>query len=188
MGKTGNERLTFNGKDIGLRLCDFWSWGFSDLLENTLRGSYAEFIVAVALGVDLSSERVNWEPWDLTVCGERDIRVEVKSCSYLQTWEQKHPSAIRFSIRPAALWTEESRYSSEQRRWSDVYVFCVYTEKDMARADPMRLDDWEFYVISTRKLDDCCGVQQSIAMSSLLRLDPVKADFAGLKAAVQQCV
>ena len=32
MRKTGEEALQFNGKDLGLRLCDFWSWGFSDLL------------------------------------------------------------------------------------------------------------------------------------------------------------
>ena len=46
MRKTGEEPIKFRGKDTGLRLRDFWSWGFSDLLDNTLRGSYAEFIVA----------------------------------------------------------------------------------------------------------------------------------------------
>lgn len=70
MRKTGEEALQFNGKDLGLRLCDFWSWGFSDLLDNTLRGSYSEFIVAAALGIDLSEPRVNWEPWDLTFRSE----------------------------------------------------------------------------------------------------------------------
>ena len=62
MRKTGDEPIKFRGKDTGLRLRDFWSWGFSDLLDNTLRGSYAEFIVAAALGIDLSEARVNWEP------------------------------------------------------------------------------------------------------------------------------
>ena len=102
MRKTGDEPIEFRGKDTGLRLRDFWSWGFSDLLDNTLRGSYAEFIVAAALGIDLSEARVNWEPWDLMLDG---IRVEVKSCSYLQAWEQTRPSDIKFSIRPAIQWT-----------------------------------------------------------------------------------
>ena len=57
MRKTGDEPIKFRGKDTGLRLRDFWSWGFSDLLDNTLRGSYAEFIVAAALGIDLSEAR-----------------------------------------------------------------------------------------------------------------------------------
>ena len=38
MRKTGDEPIKFRGKDTGLRLRDFWSWGFSDLLDNTLRG------------------------------------------------------------------------------------------------------------------------------------------------------
>lgn len=185
MRKTGNEKLSFAGRDIGLSLQDFWSWGFSDLLDNTLRGSYAEFIVAAALGINLTAERVNWEPWDLTMDG---IRVEVKSCSYLQTWEQKRASAVKFSIRPSMPWTAGSGYAGELRRPSDVYVFCLYAEKDATQADPLRLDGWEFYVLPTWRLDESCGAQKSIALSSLLQLGPVKTDFEGLKAAVQRCI
>ena len=71
MRKTGDEPIKFRGKDTGLRLRDFWSWGFSDLLDNTLRGSYAEFIVAAALGIGCtlgylfgSSYRIDWQPAD----------------------------------------------------------------------------------------------------------------------------
>ncbi len=188
MGKTGNEPLTFNGESTGLYIRDFWSWGFSNLLDNTLRGIYAEFIVAAALDIDLSAERVNWEPWDLTMRCECDIHVEVKSSSYVQIWQQKHPSSIRFSIRPSMMWTTESGYSGKQSRMSDVYVFCVYTENNATRANPMRLEDWEFYVVSTKKLDNIFGAQKSIALSSLLQIDPVKTDFAGLKATVLRCV
>ena len=65
MGKTGNEAIRFQDQDTGLRLRDFWSWAYSDLLDNTLRGSFSEFLVAAALGIDLSNPRVNWDPWDL---------------------------------------------------------------------------------------------------------------------------
>lgn len=185
MRKTGDEPIKFRGKDTGLRLRDFWSWGFSDLLDNTLRGSYAEFIVAAALGIDLSEARVNWEPWDLTF---RDsIRVEVKSCSYLQAWEQTRPSDIKFSIRPAIRWTATGGWAGEQRRQSDVYVFCLFTEKDSAVADPMRLDSWAFYVLPTRVLDGHCGEQKSISLNSLLKLSPERADFGELRAAVLRC-
>jgi len=37
--KTGNEPLLFNGKEIGVKLIDFWSWGLSDIISNTARGS-----------------------------------------------------------------------------------------------------------------------------------------------------
>lgn len=185
MRKTGDEPIKFRGKDTGLRLRDFWSWGFSDLLDNTLRGSYAEFIVAAALGIDLAEARVNWEPWDLTF---RDsLRIEVKSCSYLQAWEQTRPSAIQFSIRPAIRWTATEGWTGEQRRQSDVYVFCLFTEKDPAVADPMRLDSWAFYVLPTRVLDGHCGEQKSISLNSLLKLSPERADFGELRAAVLRC-
>ena len=101
MRKTGNEAITFRDADTGLRLRDFWSWGYSDLLDNTLRGSYAEFLVAAALGIDLSKSRVNWEPWDLTFpAGQAELHIEVKSGSYLQAWEQKRPLPHPFQYPP----------------------------------------------------------------------------------------
>lgn len=67
-------------------------------------------------------------------------------------------------------------------------MFCLYAEKDEAQADPLRLDGWVFYVVPTARLDESCGAQKTIALSSLLQLNPVEADFAGLKAAVQKCI
>ena len=184
MRKTGDEPIRFRGKDTGLRLRDFWSWGFSDLLDNTLRGSYAEFLVASALGIDLTEPRVNWEPWALTLDG---IRVEVKSCAYLQAWEQARPSAIKFSIRPAIRWSATDGWVGEQRRQSDVYVFCLFAEKDPVQADPMRLDSWVFYALPTAVLDEHCGEQKTLSLNSLLRLGPEKADYGGLRSAVLRC-
>lgn len=89
--KTGDEPILWKGKETGFCLRDFWSWSYSDLLDNTLRGCYSEFIVAAALGIDLSEPRANWEPWDLTLYEEANaIHIEVKSGSYLQAWKQNH--------------------------------------------------------------------------------------------------
>lgn len=196
MRKVGDEPITFRGKPIGYAINDFWSWNCSDLLNNTLRGEYAEFIVAAALGLDLSVERINWEPWDLTYPFEwrdtsgkhSEIRVEVKSSSYLQSWKQNQLSTILFGIRPTRLLNPNGRYSNKACRQADVYVFCVYAEVDPEKADPMVLDSWEFYAISSRKLNENCGSQKTIALSSLLKFGPIKADFAGVESAVRQCV
>lgn len=185
MQKTGDEQISFRGAGTGVCLRDFWGWAYSDLLENTLRGTYAEFIVAAALGIDTSDVRVNWEPWDLTADG---IHIEVKSSSYLQSWEQTRPSDIKFSIRPASQWSAENGFSGERRRQSDVYVFCLFTEKDADKADPLNLDSWEFYVISTKRLDEQCGDQKTIGLKSLLRLKPEIADYASLCGAVLRSV
>jgi hypothetical protein len=43
---TGCE--TFDGSPM--RVVDFWQWGFSDLRMNIVRGVFAEFLVAKAVG------------------------------------------------------------------------------------------------------------------------------------------
>ena len=92
MRKNGDELITFLGEPVGYSVRDFWSWNCSDLLDNTLRGEYAEFIVATALKLNISGQRVNWDPWDLTyplawvdATGRRqDVRIEVKRKSELR--------------------------------------------------------------------------------------------------------
>lgn len=45
---TGNEEFTLHGTGIGITVSDFWSWAYSDLLNNTYRGVLAEFLVYAA--------------------------------------------------------------------------------------------------------------------------------------------
>lgn len=62
---TGNEHFTYEGMPAGILLSDFWAWNSSDLLNNTLRGALAEFLVASAIGIDTSEARQDWTPYDL---------------------------------------------------------------------------------------------------------------------------
>ena len=198
MGKhrTGDEHISFDGMPIGHLLGDYWAWNSSDLLINTERGSFSEFIVSAALDLDLSGTRVDWGPYDIpfpfewSYGGEiRDtVRIEVKSAAYLQAWEQDKPSNIVFSIRPARAWDPKLGYYGETKRQSDLYVFCLYTQTDREKADPLVLDDWDFYILPTGRLDDCCGGQKTISLNSLLALGPVKADYGGIKDAVIHCI
>lgn len=41
----GNEKFTLDGNDTEISISDFWGWAYSDLLNNTLRGVLAEFLV-----------------------------------------------------------------------------------------------------------------------------------------------
>lgn len=194
--RTGDEHIIFDGMPIGYLLGDYWAWNSSDLLNNTLRGSFCEFIVSAALGLDLSGTNQDWSPYD--VCfphrwqregHDRDeVHIEVKSCAYLQSWEQSKLSNIIFSIRPTRAWDPQGGYSGEVRRQSDVYVFCVYTVKDRSKADPLILDGWDFYIVPTQKLDDICGPQKSISLPSLLTLEPIRADYSGIRDAVVSCI
>ncbi len=194
--RRGNDNITFNGMPTGYHLKDFWEWGFSDLLNNTLRGAYCEFIVATALGLDLSSCRTDWTAWDLTypiqlLDGSEentDIRLEVKSGAYLQSWNCGKLSNIVLSIRPTLSWDAIAGYSDSAIRHSDVYVFGLYAETDPAKADPAVLDGWRFYVVSTSFLNERFGDQKTLSLPSLLNICPNSTDYYGLKDAVLSCV
>jgi len=167
--KTGNEPLTFNGKETGIKLIDFWSWGFSDIISNTARGRFAEFIVATALNTDLSIITDGWNAYDLT--SPEGIKVEVKSAAYLQSWIQKDYSKISFSIKAARYWDSRTNEMAKiPSRASDVYVFCLLKHKDKATINPMNLEQWEFYVLPTIEINNYKRSECSITLKSLQKL------------------
>jgi len=167
--KTGNEPLIFNGKETGVKLLDFWSWGLSDLVSNTSRGRFAEFIVATSLKIDLSIIYDEWNSYDLT--SPEGIKVEVKSSAYLQTWEQKDFSKISFSIRAARNWNSITNDMAETpSRQSDVYVFCLLKHKDQTTLNPLNLEQWDFFVLSTLEINNYKRSNSSITLNSLQKL------------------
>lgn len=190
---TGDEYFTFDAMPTGYMLRDFWAWNSSDLLNNTMRGALAEFIVASTLNsgqsdaesmnLNFSKPRTDWDAYDLLYpCTDwpEGVKIEVKSAAYLQSWEQNHLSRIQFSIRPTRSWTSTEGYSDEIVRQSDLYVFCLFSCKDRNAAFPLNLDQWEFYVLRTSILDEQLGSQETLSFSTLLTLNPIKSDYDSL--------
>lgn len=162
---------------------DFWKWGFSDILSNSLRGIFAEFLVGNALGC-LNENRIEWDAFDLVY---RDKKIEVKSSSYIQTWHIGQYSKIIFSIGAKKEYDYQMRkYSSVTKRSADVYVFCLLKEKDIEKIDPLNLDQWEFYLASTPILDKNFPNQKTISLTSLkkisnpIRYECLKSEFEKL--------
>ncbi|MDC0833536.1 hypothetical protein POG22_11045 [Geitlerinema sp. CS-897] len=114
---------------------DFWQWSSSNLLENTIRGVLAEFIVASALDVK-TPVRVELDDRDVEFEG---FKIEVKSAAYVQAWEQEKLSNIKFSIQPKYLDTTRLKSGGQNiaQRRADLYVFCVFCETDFDRLDPL---------------------------------------------------
>ena len=165
------------GVSKDFKLLDFWSWHASDLLDNTLRGSLAEFIVAKALGVSVPKE--SWSAYDIDF---KEWRIEVKAAAFVQSWSQKKDSSISFSIRPTREWTPEDGYANEVKRHSDMYVFCLLTEKNKERTDPLVLDQWEFYPVLTSEIDKEFTTQKTVALAALIqRLQPKKCNYESLQ-------
>lgn len=126
--------------------------------------------------------RTDWLPFDVSSPSGR--RIEVKSAAYLQSWTKDCYSKILFDIAPKHAWTPEEGNSPEKKRNSDLYVFCVYTAltKDKSLLD---LDLWDFYVLPTSVLNEKVPVQKKIGLPSLLKLEPVKTDYAGLCSVIE---
>ncbi len=184
--KTGKELFHYNGKALPVDLLSFWSWSSSDLVNNTLRGMLAEFIVALALDCD-KGVRKEWDAFDIKTSD--GIKVEVKSGAYIQSWAQTKLSKIQFDIRPTQGWNADSNtYSAKKVRQSDVYVFCVLAHKNKDTIDPLNLNQWEFYVISTKVLNKFVGNQKTITLSRLQKLGPLKVAFDKISFAVKQAL
>ena len=61
----GTEILGTGGATVG----DFWAWAYSDILTNTSRGIFAEFLVGKALGVVEGARPTGWNDFDLSYDG-----------------------------------------------------------------------------------------------------------------------
>lgn len=184
MKKIGKEPFLLKGNEINLELLDFWRWNQSDLLSNALRGKIAEFIVAKAVNA-INEVRIEWDMYDLVT--EYGIKIEVKSAAYVQSWQQEGNSKISFGIAPALGWTASTNtYGTEVKRNADVYVFCLLSEQDRKVINPLDLDQWEFFVLSTRQLDHEKGDQKSIGLNSLLKMQPVQTGFSGITEAINK--
>jgi hypothetical protein len=182
--KNGEESLFSKKGKINYTLLDFWRWSGSDLLSNTTRGKFAEFIVGTTINLNPKQPRVEWDDFDLIT--EESIRIEVKSAAYVQSWNQHKYSSISFSIKPSVPWDEKlNKRVGEPRRQADLYVFCLLKHQDQPTIDPLNLEQWEFYVLPTFVLDRDKKNSRTISLKSL-KSYLLPTTYADLREAISQ--
>lgn len=180
--KLGTEKFTFDNNELEFNILNYWQWSASDLITNRQRGILAEFLIASAL--DLTEQpREEWDAYDLVTSD--GLKIEVKSASYIQSWEQEEYSKISFGIQPTVKW-EGNKRSTEKMRQSDVYIFCLLKHKDYETVNPMNLNQWKFYILETNVLNNSVGNQKSITLSTLMRLNPNIVLYDEVKKVVEQ--
>lgn len=185
--KTGQEPFHIDGRPLEhqLSLLDFWQWACSDLVENTFRGALAEFYVASALGC-LDCLRDSLSCHDLITKDE--VTIQVKSAAYLQSWYQKTYSAIRFDIEPKMAFDANTGVSEKvAKRHSTLYVFCLNNHKDKTTLDPLNLDQWIFYVMPTKLLEEKVPALKQLSLDMLLKLGPSESSYQSLKKTIEGC-
>lgn len=148
-------------------LVEFWDWALSNVVDNTTRAVFAEYLVAVCLGLD-GAPRVAWDAVDLRY-GDRAI--EVKAAGRGQTWSQAEPSRVRFGIDKKFGWDAPSNQrSTVAARAADIYVFCIHGSYPATVENVLDSNEWEFFVASTGQLAASFGDQKSVSESSLRKI------------------
>ena len=135
---------------------DFWAWAYSDIVSNTIRGVYGEFLVATAIGAVENVVRNAWWDYDLSY---KKVKLEVKTSAYRQSWKQKQNSLISFDIKPK---------KRNMERTADIYVFCLFNETDDNKSHERVIDPayWEFYIVPEKFLPN----QKTLGLNSLHRI------------------
>lgn len=177
----GTDFFTFNGEPTNMQLQDFWSFYASDILESSIRGGIAEFIVKSAL--NSISEIPPWYPFDVLY---RTFKIEVKSSSYVHNETTDSLTKPVFRIDKRQLFIADSKWSKPMRN-SDYYIFCLLACKDVKEANPMCLEQWEFYIVDTKFLDENFTNTKSLTLSRVQSISK-KADYNSLRKTLDECI
>lgn len=180
----GDEQI----KNEMMKICvnDFWRWAYSDLIRNTKRGVFAEFLIKMSLEYNGCYQeapiRLEFEPFDLLgPCkksnGERS-KLEIKSASLIQSWEHhegKKPSTLRFSIAPAKVPDKTGDYprNAERQRNSDIYIFSIYNSSERG-LNILDVNYWEFYICPTYIFERDFKESKTISIDKLKMISEVK--------------
>ena len=183
--KSGPDRFHTGGLAKDFNLLDFWQWSAADIVSNTTRGVLAEYIVGRAVGVPTGEVRDPWSALDLET--PDGIKIEVKSSAYVQSWGQSRLSSVSFGTSAARAWDPVTgAYSAASRRIADVYIFALLSHQTKETIDPMNLDQWEFYVLSTEVLDALAECQKTITLGKIKMLASPSVPFDRLADAVRR--
>ena len=184
---SGKEKFVRDKKTEDFNLLDFWSWAYSDCINNTTRGVLAEFLVAKALKINLDKPRDAWAKYDLTY--KKRYGVEVKSASYHQRWSQKKMSAINYNVSSTKAWDENTNIQEkDSKRQSSFYVLCILAEKNRPLVNPLNIDQWRFWVVPTQFFDKRKRSQTSITYNSLIEEVGESISFKEIKSSVDKLI
>jgi hypothetical protein len=92
----------------------------------------------------------------------------VKSAAFVQSWSQHKLSNIIFRIPRTRAWNAETNIlENESRRQAQVYVFALLAHEEKSSIDPLNINQWQFFVLSSKQLDNRTRSQHSITLRSL---------------------
>lgn len=179
----GNERFTLQGRATDLTILEFWRWHFSEIYD--LQSKFAEYIVGKALGLNEAQNVGDWTLYDMMYRGKR---IEVKETSYFHAWQtDDEPKSQHRAFGITKAFDNYQDSSSQFRRQNDIYIFCLNTGETKTDSNPLELNNWQFYVVSTETINKECGDAKTISLSRVEKL-ATKIEYSKLKNAVDDMV
>ena len=183
---TGKEKFLSNGKELDFDLADLWRFHYSNIYS--LHGEIAEFVVARALGIKEAQNTAYWTLWDTSY---RNVRIEVKATAYFHLWNAngKVSKQRMFSIAAAnGSYDPKLSGNTEFCRQNDIYVFCLNNGETKESSYPLDMDNWEFYVVPTKFLNEHCGDNKTISLGRIRSFSFAPLAYGQLKAAIDKII
>ena len=163
----GLEKFTLNNKEVDFGILDFWKSKYSNIYN--MQEVIAEFIVEKALGIGKAQNTDYWTLYDILY---RNYRIEIKESSYYHSWNKggKVSTQRTFGITKANSNYENADLENRFERQNDIYVFCLNTGDTKETSNPMNLDNWEFYVIPTKVINEKCNNNKTINLGKIKKI------------------
>ncbi len=178
----GQEPFIYKGNTIGLTIKDFWQFQYSNIWD--MQEDIAEFLVAKALEIKVPFNRNGWTLWDIEYRGKK---IEVKETGYFHSWRADGKVSKQRTFGITRAYTDYKNKESEYKRQSDIYVFCLNTGNTKEESNPLLLENWEFYVVRTDRINAICGNNKTISLGKVKTLSS-KVAYANLKAEIDKLI
>lgn len=197
---TGEEEFVDGEKMLGFNMIDFWRFQFPNIYD--YHGELAEFIVSMALGKTKPDNKDIWTLYDIDYIADQGkaVKIEVKASAYYHAWQTENSKISEqrtFSIAKShSSYIEQSEILSGTRstlsgddrfeRPSDIYVFCLNNGRNREEAYTLNVQNWEFYVVPTAKINDECGDNKTISLNRIHKMNIMPVSFGQLKAEIEK--
>lgn len=182
---SGLEMFTNKGISTGFSIQDFWKFQYSNLWD--MQEYIAEFLVAKALGLKTPQNCNGWTLWDILY---RNVKIEIKSTAYYHSWKTDGKISNRRTFGITKAYSRYKDSTSEYKRQNDIYIFCLnigYTKED---SNPMHLENWQFYIIPTKTINDICKDNKTISLGQVQKITGSKLglSYVELKSEIDKII
>ena len=176
-----NKPFTNGGKPIGYTALDYWRFQFSNIWD--VQEEVAEFIVAMALRMELPYNKNGWTPCDIIFNGKR---VEIKASAYFHSWRGDGRVSKQRSFGIPKTYGQHDEYTSIPERKNDIYVFCLNLGESFEDSDPFEMSHWEFYVVPTAIINELYDSKDKISLNQVRKITKLEhgIPYSELKSAI----